>query len=616
MLIQASLSLSLIVIEGMQFTNKQLLNEIVPEETDDAHLKPSPESTSSIFSFLTFSWMDSIISLGNIRSLVMSDLWDLSDCDKSEVVVEKYRKLRTQTVFLKDRPLLQLLTVTRISLLIQYASSFLCGILAVSSAFWLNLVLRWMQCRDEPVSYAIFYLFGMFAFSTLFAILEGLQNFYARRVGMQLRSILVAELFRKSLRRVSGTLPSTSQDNAEGVKSTSENNQNDDPGLGNILQLMSNDTEKIRELAASSHEGLLRIPVTIIVSFGALIYLLGPSAIIGVSVIILSAPISTWAGKYYNKHNEKLMAAADKRIHLTNEVLQGIKIIKYFAWEPKFKLRIERLRNIELQQLVKIFISRMIFINASYSSGTIAAVVSLSAYTMLFGKNLDAATAFTALKLLHETVENLGFLPDQIVNLLQGRMSFNRIMRFLKTQEIERYTSANAEVTANETSNLSVGFSDAAFTYYTEEDEETQSAATKQVPTFAKTNFTLRNLNIVFPHKNLSLVTGAIGSGKSSMLLALLGELKRTNGISNLPDVRLSAHIPPEFKIQGVAYVAQSAWMLNTSIRENILFGLPFDEKRYFTVLERCALTKDLQTFEGGDLTEIGEKGINLSGGQ
>ncbi|KAJ1547646.1 hypothetical protein HK096_001625, partial [Nowakowskiella sp. JEL0078] len=393
---------------------------------------------------------------------------------------------------------------------------------------------------------------------------------------------------------------------------------------------MSNDTEKIRILAAYSHDGLIRLPITLFVSVIALFIVIGPSALFGLSIMLVTGPLTAWAGALYNSFQDKLLGAADKRVNLTNEILQGIRIIKYFAWEPKFNSRIRQLRDIELNQLVRIVLVNLIWANAAFSSGIFVTCVTFYAYTGIFGNKLDAATAFTALKLLHQTSANLGFLPEELVKLLQARVSFNRIMKFLKSEELEKYVDEKFDIddstTFVENSFISlvptIGFRDAWFSYHTEKDDSENSEISTE-PT-ALGGFTLRNISIDFPLHSLTLVAGPTGCGKTSLLLALLGELKRIKGHVYLPDPRLSNYTAPgslssdptKHLVPGVAYVAQSAWLLNSTIRENILFGLPFEETRYKTVLESCALTKDLQTLDCGDLTEIGEKGINLSGGQ
>ncbi|KAJ3068910.1 hypothetical protein HDU99_003074, partial [Rhizoclosmatium hyalinum] len=210
--------------------------------------------------------------------------------------------------------------------------------------------------------------------------------------------------------------------------------------------------------------------------------------------------------------------------------------------------------------------------------------------------NMDPATAFTGLYLVQQFMDILSRLPYDLMFLFQAKVAMERIQKFLDEEEVagschDDALSTNMNLTsANESQ---VAFENASFTYYSNSTSDTSSHPI------------LKNISLNFRINALNAVCGSTGSGKTSLCLALLGELKQTEGRTILNDGTTNHPI--------VAYAAQSAWLLNATIRENILMGTPYNPSRYHHVLEAAALVKDLETLECGDRTEIGEKGVTLS---
>lgn len=206
----------------------------------------------------------------------------------------------------------------------------------------------------------------------------------------------------------------------------------------------------------------------------------------------------------------------------------------------------------------------------------------------------------------------------------------DRIIDFLKEPELEKYSGDDVALTSSSScassssSDEIVGFDTAKFMYLgsagsmeqgsTEKPSSASSTTTAASASSAESltngpSFVLRDLNVQFPSGKLSVICGQTGAGKTSVVLALLGELKRIYGSTMLPDPRLEALSPTDpttgLTRRGVAYVAQTAWMLNATVRDNILFGRPFDAERYWKVIDACALTRDLETLDAGDMTEV-----------
>jgi ABC-type multidrug transport system fused ATPase/permease subunit len=195
--------------------------------------------------------------------------------------------------------------------------------------------------------------------------------------------------------------------------------------------------------------------------------------------------------------------------------------------------------------------------------------------------------------------------PIEVNDAIQAKVSLDRIQKYLDEKNIERY-DLNFDRSLYNANPEFLGFKNASFRYFGSNDEASDSNQA----------FSLRNLNCTFPENKLSVIIGPTGAGKSSIVLALLGELETLSGKVGIPRTEVPEIDPRTGFTTNIAYVAQSAWLINGTIRDNICFGEPFDEKKYQRVVEGCSLSKDFSQFPGGDLTEVGEKGINLSGGQ
>jgi len=263
--------------------------------------------------------------------------------------------------------------------------------------------------------------------------------------------------------------------------------------------------------------------------------------------------------------------------------------------------------------------------------------VAFWSFTKLQGEQLTAPIAFTSIAIFNELRAAFSIIPEAAVRLFETLISVKRIEDYLNQDEI------NMDVTVSDT--VKIGFEGATVCWPTStntDNEETPEDAESDITTTIvdhpqEDTFTLKDLNVVFPNNQLSLICGGTGSGKTLLMLSLLGETETKQGTVCCPrsatpptlddstaitSIHLSEddsdHIaPPNWILEhAVAYVAQTAWLQNASIKDNILFGLPFIKKRYNATLAACALVKDLSYLEDGDATEIGEKGITLSGGQ
>ncbi|KAI9594951.1 P-loop containing nucleoside triphosphate hydrolase protein [Syncephalis fuscata] len=453
--------------------------------------------------------------------------------------------------------------------------------------FFMNLLLNYVS---DPTSatptMAMLYAVGMLVGSVVMSSTGQRAYWIGRRISVRIRAILSSELFIKSL-------------------------QSDDPAdIGSITNLLSVDANSIGDISAYLHQ-MWFTPIQVVLSLVFLWKLLGTSTIIGFLVTAPLFYISGLASSKYTSLHERLMKTTDKRLAASNEVLQGIRIIKLFAWEQQFRERVMIKREDELANVWKRLIMFIYFIALGFATPAIITLATFGAHTLLFGNTLTASTAFTSLALLNILREAMDQLPEAVVWTLQGRVSLNRISKFLDEPDIEDGISTDYR-DINTVNSNEIGFENANVQW--DEHQEVAIDADTLV-NHQPTGFKLTGLNMKFPTGQFSIIVGPTGAGKSSLLHALLGEMRCTSGKVLIPRRPLDNTIFSG-SIDNVAYVAQQAWLQNLSIRDNILFGQEYEEDRYNQVVFACALKRDLEILDAGDSTEIGEKGVTLSGGQ
>ncbi|KAJ3033391.1 hypothetical protein HDV00_006388 [Rhizophlyctis rosea] len=590
-----------------------------------------------------------MITLGNKRPLEANDLWDLMNVDSAGAAAGLYEFAKVQ----EKAFILRLLHTVRPIFTRQLLFAFLSAILVSASPLFVYRILRTIENNTEPRSKAFIWVVALFLCGVLRSVCEGQMFYNGRRNATRIRSIIIGEVYKKALRRV------------QGAQSSGDEKDVGAASVGKIVTLMSVDTERLRQCIAYLHDPIVVTPFRIVFAVSALVWVLGVPGFAGVAAMLITIPLTALIARWATKVQERLMESTDKRVTIMNEVLNGIRIIKYLAWEPQFLDRILKARDAELRNLVSYYLTECVN-NVLWScSPLFVAFVTFTTFTLISGRPLTPTTAFTGLLLLNALRVPLIAFPNEIMQLFMARVSIKRVERFLEEEELERFVEeeegrrnggGRTEMLWEEGEEKNfVGFKEAWFTYFESkagsdgdkktdgqvvegkdgeedgrndeaegsEDDRLLGGVDGDVPggdvadLLSGPRFTLRNLDLQFPTGGLSVICGPTGSGKTSLVLALLGEMKRLQGTISLGDASYSpTRLSTSTHKKGVAYVAQTAWLMNGTIKANILFGRPEDPARYAAVLHACALTRDLQTLPGGDLTEIGEKGINLSGGQ
>ncbi|CAG8740969.1 9300_t:CDS:10, partial [Gigaspora margarita] len=364
---------------------------------------------------------------------------------------------------------------------------------------------------------------------------------------------------------------------------------------GKITNLMSTDTTRI-DIACGYFHVIWGAPIQICIILGLLIFNIGLSALAGFALLMILGPMQGKVMSLLARTRDKATDVTDERVKLTQEILLGIRAIKYYAWEDSFADALNKLRNKEISLIRFLLVIRAAIAGVSMAFPIFASILSFITFS-LTGGSLDIGIVFSSLALFNLLQTPLILLPISIGLATDAYVAINRINDFLQADEL----SVLPEFTPDE--QYAIKVTDGEFIWESSPDtfipaDLTENFVSSQPPS----RFQLSNINISIPHGKFVAIIGSVNSGKSSLLTSLIGEMKRING-----EVLFGGN---------VVYCPQTAWIQNATIKDNITFGLPYDEEKYLQVIKDCCLEPDLELLPAGDLTEIGEKGINLSGGQ
>ncbi|XP_039402379.1 canalicular multispecific organic anion transporter 1 isoform X3 [Mauremys reevesii] len=605
-LISYGLQLLLLIISAF--------SDVAPETEEMA--KKNPEVTASFLSSITFSWYSRMVLKGYRKPLEMEDLWDLKENVKTQQILSRFdrnmraevRKARRELerrrckrslreaapdhrnglgkaqsqdilVLEEKRPKRKkeedvggpsgdypkawlakaLIRTFAGNLLKSVAFKVVHDLLVFASPQLLKLLISFVA---DPTAYAWQgYLYALLLFVTALVQSICLQQYFQLcfLLGMSLRTALMAAVYKKALTVSNATRKEYTQ--------------------GETVNLMSADAQRFMDLASFIHQ-LWSAPLQIALSIIFLWWELGPSVLAGIGVMVLLIPINAVLATKARRIQMKNMKNKDQRMKIMNEILSGIKILKLFAWEPSFERQVGEIRVRELKGLLHFTNLQAFSIFIFSCAPFLVSVASFAVYVMVDEKNLlDAQKAFTSISLFNVLRFPMTMLPVVISSLVQTSVSTERLERYLGSGNLDP-----SAIRRDPSVDCAMQFSEASFAW--EQGAEP----------------VIREVTLDIKPGHLVAVVGAVGSGKSSLVSAVLGEMENLKGHIN---------------IQGsVAYVPQQAWIQNATLKDNILFGSELDEARYQRVVEACALLPDLKLLPGGDLTEIGEKGINLSGGQ
>uniref|UniRef100_A0A915DK60 Multidrug resistance-associated protein 1 n=1 Tax=Ditylenchus dipsaci TaxID=166011 RepID=A0A915DK60_9BILA len=380
------------------------------------------------------------------------------------------------------------------------------------------------------------------------------------RLGMNIRAVLTSVVYKKALM----------------LSNTSRKNRT----MGEIVNLMSIDIQRLQEITTFIML-FWSSPLQVLLAIYFLWRLLGLAVVAGLAILILLVPLNAWISIKMRNCQVEQMKYKDERLKMMSEMLNGMKVLKLYSWEESMQKTI-----LEIRRKEKIVLRRLACLNSatalSWSCAPfLVAVLTFGVYVNIDSENniLTPTITFVGLALFNILRFPLAVLAMIVNQAVQCSVSNKRLKKFLADEEIDSAPTENVP-----SPSIAISVDCASFSW--DRDGE----------------LTLKDITLAVPKGALVAVVGRIGSGKSSLLSAILGEMHRKNGTTNMRGQ--------------VAYVPQQAWIQNLTLQNNVLFGKSLNPTFYNKVMDACALNIDLDSLPAGDQTEIGEKGINLSGGQ
>jgi len=411
---------------------------------------------------------------------------------------------------------------------------------------------------------------------------------------------------------------------------------------GQVVNMMSNDTAQLQRFAQFAFGLVLTAPLQIVISLYLIHQQVGSATWVGVAYMVALAPINVVIFSILGKMRIKVLKYSDLRVKMMNEILTGIRIIKYYAWEKAFKKEVDQIRENELRKLTQLaHVSGIGFSVILLSVPIIQPILVFLVYIKTTDEPLTAAKAFTTVALFNIMRFPFAFIPMGILQYIQSNISIGRLTQYLTLPKLEKYVLSTVhpdhvdQPDAPESQVGSVTMKNTSFcwTNYAANIIPIDGAGDNKAERLSRSRHgggsvssgsvlgaadtlqdidTLSDITATIAAGEIVAVVGAVGCGKSSFLSAILGEMEPKNN----SNVYIPRNSDASMKSSFMSYCSQSPWVVNDTLRGNILFGRVFDEERYKLIVDACALTSDLVILPAGDMTEIGERGINLSGGQ
>ena len=567
--------------EQPQDENEQGRINVKLEEYLNQVMNPSPEIACSVFNRVWFFWLNPLMKKGHEGSLELDDLVPLIPSDASKItsaLLEEEIKLsgpgKRSLVWSIFRTFGTKLVVTGFYKVINDMLSFsqpqlLAALLAFASSY--------TSPSPDPLYNGVLISIGMLLASLIQAVF--IHQYYQGcfRLAMKIDSSLVNQVYKKSLRL--------------------SNKARLGYSVGEITNLMAVDSSRLGDLCEYLHN-LWSSPFQILLAIYFLHRTLGVAVYAGVFVMILMIPINAYVATTSRSLNKKQMGNRDARQRMMDEILSGIKVVKLNAWQAIFADRVNKIREMELSTLKSIGYLNSVTSLLWSITPFLVSLVAFSVYSLVEREPLTSEKIFVSLALFNLLGFPLTTLPSVIAACIEASVSINRLTAFLSAPERMQYLHFLDKKDGDVESMAVVAKVTAGSFGWTQQihsQRDDQGLDTIEIAP------TLTDISFQAHFGQLVAVVGQVGAGKSSLLSALLGDMYLYSG---------------NVSIKGsVAYVPQTAWIMNATVRDNILFGNAFNKKKYEMIIEACGLVPDLEQFAAGDMTEIGERGISLSGG-
>lgn len=527
--------------------------------------RDSPYGKASLPQLVTFSWLNPLFVLGKQKPLDQAEIPDIDIRDSAEFLSKSFDDYLTSV---KEKDGLQNSSIYRTMFIFIRKKAVINACFAVVSAAASyvgpslidNLVRFLGGVRDHGLKTGYILALAFLGAKCVETITQRQWIFGARQLGLRLRAALISHIYRK------------------GIRLSNQSRQNHTSG--EIINYMSVDIQRITDVMWYANI-VWMLPIQISLAIFVLHKNLGLGAFAGLAATFVIMACNIPLTRTQKRFQSKIMESKDGRMKATSEVLKSMKILKLQAWDTQYLQKLESLRNIEYDWLWKSLRLQAFSAFIFWGAPTFISVVTFG-ICILIGIPLTAGRVLSALATFRMLQDPIFSLPDLLSALAQAKVSADRIASYLQEEEI---TPDAVETIPRTDTDVDIEIEHGVFSW----DIDSKS------PTLTDVQLTVkRGMKVA--------ICGTVGSGKSSLLSSILGEVPKLQG---------------KVRVSGTkAYVPQTPWILTGNVRENILFGKPYDRERYEKTIKGCALIKDFELFARGDLTEIGERGINMSGGQ
>ncbi|XP_022358423.1 multidrug resistance-associated protein 4 isoform X3 [Enhydra lutris kenyoni] len=532
-------------------------------------VKPNPLQNANLCSRVFFWWLNPLFKIGHKRRLEEDDMYSVLPEDRSKHLGEELQGCWDKEVSRAEKDARKP-SLTKAIIKCYWKSYVVLGVFTlieegtkIIQPIFLGKIINYFENHDPTNAVALheayIYATVLTVCTLILAILHHLYFYHVQCAGMRLRVAMCHMIYQKALRLSNVAMGKTT--------------------TGQIVNLLSNDVNKFDQVTMFLHF-LWAGPLQAIAVTALLWMEIGISCLAGIAVLIILLPLQSCIGKLFSSFRSKTAAFTDVRIRTMNEVITGIRIIKMYAWEKSFADLITHLRRKEISKILSSSYLRGMNLASFFVASKIIIFVTFTTYVLL-GNVITASHVFVVVSLYGSVRLTVTlFFPAAIEKVSEAVISIQRIKNFLLLDEISQRTPQRP--------------SDGKTIVHVQ-DVTAFWDKTSETPTLQDLSFTVR------PGELLAVI-GPVGAGKSSLLSTVLGELPRSRGL-------VSVH-------GRIAYVSQQPWVFSGTVRSNILFGKKYEKERYEKVIKACALRKDLQLLEDGDLTVIGDRGATLSGGQ
>lgn len=622
----------------------------VPEE----HGRREYPTINNPLVWIFFFWLWPVMRVGYKRTLEPNDLYRLNSKIQVETMAARFERIfmknlaKDQDAYIAIRAksrgeTLETSSVDRRTDLLDYEPSNTLCLRSVLSTFRTQYILgcigmglglacatcnplvskeliHFVQLKalemNVNMGHGVGYAIGVSAMVLVGSMLQNLGFYMTTMTGAQIRGMFTKLLLDKSFK-----LSARSRKRFPASKATS---------------LMSTDVSRI-DLGVGFSPWLIMFPIPMGISIGVLVYNLKASAMVGVGIMFFFLFVFGGLGSLLFVFRTRATKLTDLRVGYMKEVLNNLRMIKFYSWEVPYFKRIQDTRNNEMSNLMKMEVTRGVIISIA---STLTLISSFAAFMVLYAtaspSQRNPATIFSSVALFNLLASTFIVLPLSIASGTDAFIGLKRVGQYLAAEEIEedeeRMTTVNEKVDLDDRK-IAIDVDNATFEWeifdidsddeekskkedLTKEQKKQKKKEAKEKKARMKLKrqgllveepkempaaFDLKNIDFTVRKGEFMVITGPIGSGKSSLLWALQGLMKRLSG---------------SVKLNGSMTICGVPWIQNSTLRENIIFNSEYDEKWYNKVIYACCLQADLDILPAGDQTEIGERGITLSGGQ